>query len=72
MISLGLQAGTSVPWVIPEKGKIFTTKSTNPNLASSYFWTQEHQKKQNMIVKSIPHIRSISIPGLQMPEVLQL
>ena len=46
MKKLGLQAGTSVPWANTKKGKISITRSTNPNLAFSYFSTQEHQKKQ--------------------------
>ena len=69
MIPSGLQAGTYVPWVIPEKGKISITKLTNPKLAFFYFLTQEHQKKQNQIVKSILHIKFSSTLGHQTPEV---
>ena len=69
MIVSGLQAGTYVPWVTLEKGKISIIKLINPKLAFFYFLIQEHQKKQKMTAKSIPHIKSFLTLGLQTLEV---
>ena len=68
MTASGLQVGTYVPFMIPEKGKLYTTKLINPTQAYSYYSTQELQKKQKMTVRKIPHIKSSLIPGLQMQE----